>query len=196
MLFLQIAQKMMVHMRTVQRWKRNRAAIEAIGCGENRNLTRIRRVKYPHARQAVLELVDHAEETGDAITSFECKLAATSAELEHNPASEFRASKGWLSGTKKALGLKMKNLGGEQQKADREAADKYVKDISPFLQELAIPLGCIFNADESKIIFRPEIKSSLVREGEPAPAGRGVEKEGMTFMPCINATGWRSMVTL
>lgn len=166
-----------------------RLLIEEIGNSSNKWLTRIRTPKYPHARQAVLEYIDLAHEKGDTVSVREVKLVAVRAEREFNPGSTFKASNGWWDRFRKAFDLELKPLSGEQYFADNEAARQYVEDLSPFLTYLNIPLHNIFNADESSIIFRPQIKSTVTRSSNKAPPSRGVEKESMTFMPIVNATG-------
>jgi len=149
----------------------------------------MRKPLYQEARSACLEELQRAKEDGDFVSIVGMKRIALEAEHKINRDTAFKASNGWSNRLISSLDLKFKSHHGEIAKEDPVAAEDFIQSFSTFLQELSIPLDCIFNADESGIQFRPEIRRSLVMAEEDAPNSRGSEKEQMTFMPVTNATG-------
>lgn len=180
---------MLIGLRTVERILSPHSNVQEIALSDSLRLSRIRTPAYPHARQAVMEAVDVTLERGDILTKNNLKIIGFEGERSENPDTRFKASKGWAERTMKALNLVEKTLKGERYFADQEAANLFVDEFSQFIQRMNISLHHIFNADESSIVFRPNIRSTITRRGAPPPPSRGVEKESMTFMPTINATG-------
>ena len=180
---------MLVHPRTMERILSPASTVLAIAQSDSLHLSRIRTPKYLHARLAVMEAVDVAIERGDILTKNNLRMIGLEGERAVNPDTRFKASIRWAERTMKALNLVKKSLKGERYFADQEAANLFVNEFSQFLQTMNISLHHIFNADESAIVYKPNIKSTITRRGAPPPPSRGVEKESMTFMPTINATG-------
>ena len=130
----------------------------------------------------------------DVVRMVDLRRVAVAAEVLSNPGSSFKGSNGWWENVKAILDLKIASLHGEKRKADKEAADDYTTNLSAFLQGIGLPMGCLFNADESHLQFRPEVKRAVVVRGSSPPDSPGCDKEGMTFMPCVNATGKKLLI--
>lgn len=134
-------------------------------------------------------MVHEAQDTGDTVTQKQLRQEAYLACRIVDPLTTFKASNGWLESAFSALNLEMRTPQGEKAKADEEGAHEYVESLCHFLQHLGLSPDHMFNADESKINFIPKRQAGVVEKGAPAPKSRGEEKEGMTVMPCVNATG-------
>lgn len=129
---------------------------------------------------------------GDSYTVTELKKEALKAQRLADPATAFTASDGWWDGVKKAYDLKGKKPCGEKAKADVEAAENYKNIISRLLTLTGITLDNLMNADESNMRLVPKAGKAVVFSEDSAPPGRGEEKEGFTFMPCVSASGLSS----
>ena len=178
---------------TLRGWKSHADHIRDISNSPLGHLRKLSGPKYPAAIQAVMDELNRAIASDDVVRMVDLRKVAVAGEQLSNPGSTFKGSNGWWENVKAVLDLKLASLQGEKRKADKESADEYIASLSAFLQGLGLPLGCLFNADESHMQFRPEIKRAVVIRGNPPPDSPGCDKEGMTFMPCVNATGKKLM---
>ena len=86
-----------------------------------------------------------------------------------NAEAECKFSVGWLNRFKERHGIRKLDVSGEQKSADTESADEFIDKFQKFVEENKISAECIYNADETGLLWRCLPTSTLVCSDETSP---------------------------
>ncbi|KAG7172217.1 Tigger transposable element-derived protein 1-like 24 [Homarus americanus] len=115
--------------------------------------------------------------------------AAVSRKMGIAEPKPFNASSGWLHRFKKRNNITNINIGGEEASADRVAA----RDFPPFLREVMeegqYTDDQVFNMDESGLFWKKLPTKTFVVQSASKVPGRKLQKERITVLFTINASG-------
>ena len=101
--------------------------------------------------------------------------------------SDFQPNPSWLEGLRKPENISFQKLHGEKRAADTEGAESWTSQILPSIVAGYEPHN-IFNADESRLFYKPTLTESLVDKGEEL-SGIKIRKERLTFLMIVNQSG-------
>nr|XP_012139970.1 PREDICTED: jerky protein homolog-like [Megachile rotundata] len=134
--------------------------------------------------------------TGDFIS--DALLLEKAAELkeEIGAPSHFKTSAGWLAKFKRRHGIRLVHLYGEQDSADRNAAERFVTNFRKLVNEENIDLNNIYNMDESGLLWKALPEKTLVSNSEGRVSGQKLKKERVTVGFCANVTGTHKLMPI
>lgn len=150
----------------------------------------IHQVRNNAAQNAVQKFFSLPSEQRGTVTRKLVQHIAIKAQGEYDDNGErFLASEGWFRKACDRLDLKQKRVHGTRARQSKPSGDEYSNYISSFLTDMDISLHAVFNADETHVALRPEVKTTYLQGDELVPESRGVEKEGLSALTCSNASG-------
>ncbi|KAG7173981.1 Tigger transposable element-derived protein 1-like 67 [Homarus americanus] len=101
----------------------------------------------------------------------------------------FNASSGWLQRFKKRNKITNINIGGEEASADRVAAREFPPFLREIMEEGQYTDDQVFNMDESGLFWKKLPFKTFVVKNASMIRGRKLQKERITVLFTINASG-------
>ena len=90
---------------------------------------------------------------------------------------------------KERYGIRILSVSGESLSCNIETAASFVNIFKRIMAENGFLPDQIYNCDKTGLVYKGLHKKTNVANFEKSAAGRKVMKEGVTIMPCVNATG-------
>lgn len=165
---------------TIQRIKQNISAYLTSNAVSQRRIA-----KYPDIDSMVFELLLRLREKNIPISGPMLQRAALEYAQMFNY-TEFKASSGWLTKFKKRHDISFIVLSGESASADIIAANTFLKNIKPILNQFSN--DNIFNCDETALFYRWFSNKSFVHTSD-IKRGAKKDKSRITIMLCCSMTG-------
>lgn len=152
---------------------------------------KMRNVEHPDLETALVHWFCQAREEHKIITE---ELLQTRANLMHPELCQkspcnFVASRGWLYCFKRRNKIRQLTVSGEKLSADGTEVQSFIETLISKIDEMDLTLDDIYNCDESGLFYKVLPGKTLVREDEKNAPGGKMQKERITFMPCVNASG-------
>ncbi|XP_061746133.1 tigger transposable element-derived protein 1-like [Nerophis ophidion] len=104
-------------------------------------------------------------------------------------AEQFKASRGWLDGFKKRIGIRFVVRNGEVASSDMEAADDYLKTFAEIIAAEGYVPQQVFNCDETRLFWKKMPKKFCATAEEQAMPGKKPLQDRLTLALCANASG-------
>lgn len=96
---------------------------------------------------------------------------------------------GWLVKFKRRNNIRLVRLYGEKASADEDAAQRFVAQFKKEIEEEDLNMECVYNMDESGLLWKALPQKSLVRNQEGCVSGYKEKKEWVSIAFCANANG-------
>ncbi|XP_043263440.1 jerky protein homolog-like [Colletes gigas] len=193
-----VAAKFNVHPTTIRRIKNNSAIIGRFAEENKRRAKRqrFRKPMYEELEQHLLAWFTERRTLGDILS--DTILLQKAIELKNTLAisSDFKVSRGWLSKFKERHNIRLVHVCGEKASADEDGANVFVQDFNKFIVEENINLDCIYNMDESGLLWKALPTKTLAGGNEASVNGYKLRKERVTIALCSNATGTHKIMPL
>lgn len=125
---------------------------------------------------------------GDRITDYILIEKARALQEERGGPSNFTLCKGWLWRFKKNYNLRLTNVYGENDDADKSAAKEFVQ-FSQLLEDNEISDNNLYNMDEINLFWKMLPKETLMSENERRVLEEKIKKDKITLALCANASG-------
>jgi len=102
---------------------------------------------------------------------------------------EFKASRGWFKNFKKRTGIHSVVMHGEAASSNVDAAAKFVKKFSKFVNTEGYVAQQVFNCDETGLFWKKMPRRTYITKEEKSLPGHKPMKDRLTLLLCGNASG-------
>lgn len=103
--------------------------------------------------------------------------------------TNFIASDGWLTKFKRRYGIRILSVSGESLSCDETQVAIFVQKLQEVLLANNYLPEQVYNCDETGLFYKGLPKTTNVHFKEKSAPGRKMQKQRVTIMPCVNATG-------
>jgi hypothetical protein len=103
--------------------------------------------------------------------------------------TEFKASQGWFDRLKKRRGIKELKIDGERLSADDSQVSEFKDKLEVFMKDNNLVKEQVYNADETGLFYKCLPNKTLAGPTERNAAGFKIDKNRLTVLFCVNATG-------
>ncbi|GJQ73224.1 hypothetical protein Trydic_g13603 [Trypoxylus dichotomus] len=170
---------------TIYDVKQNREKIEAFMRNTEFNFCARRTLKYgefPQVEEALFQWITHQRDKNVPLSGDLIQEKAKFYYKQIMKKDDFKASNGWLDKFKKRYGIRLSNCTREEKKPSVKEVNlpSHIKQLHEKINELRLLPDQIYNVEISNLFWK-SLPESLVREN--------VFSDGMTIMPCSNASG-------
>ena len=101
----------------------------------------------------------------------------------------FTASKGWLNGFRKRLGLKTIKITGEAASVYKEAAAPFLAELKKLIKEKGYLLKQVFSFNETRLFSKMMLNRTHIDKSAKEASGHKTWKDRLTLVQCSNAGG-------
>lgn len=190
-----IAKQLNVHVRTVQRWQKNKKKILENEYNTDdimkKRLKRIENPKFNIIDELTWLWFNQAKNAGVLVNGPQICMQARAMYIAlGGTEDEFKASNGWLEKFKRRHNIRSMNITGKKRSSCADAAEKFVTWFENYIKEENLSKDQIFNCDETGLNFKNMPRRTLELEQESSTVEDLKEiKERITIMTCSNASG-------
>lgn len=181
-----------VHKSTISKIKKNKENLETYVSSSYqipKKVLRMKRSKFPEVERTLYSWFLQQRNLKNPVSNGILQLKAKEINAEMGLNNNFLCSDGWLSRFKKRHGIRILTISGEKLSCDDAQISIFCEKFKQIVQENNYLPEQIYNCDETGLVYKglPN-KTNVVRDERSAP-GRKAQKERVTLMPCVNATG-------